>query len=379
MSQYVCLFCRYRLILHPFKSRLPAGLCVIAVWVAAVCTVLPFAIYIKYIDMEGTLGSDFDGVGICYVAMEDRIEEYIRAVFVTLYVMPLAVIAFLYVRISAELKSREATTISIHFATPTVQNPGSTAATAAARELIDHACKASSTWTTPPVGTTVPSPRLEVTSTSPTSLGEDLHQLSSLQPHNNTHRHHHHHHHHHHHGSKGSESSGGRGGGAGGGGAGGGGGERAGYRNGNSSGGSSSGAGPEGSPGGTSRDSAIRIRSYAAAERTTQDSDDDLDLAKEKRTQNYLITMTTVFAMCWCPINILILVTYFVHENDDNAESYDVTYITFAWFAYLSTFTTPVLFASWRMSNATKDRLRGYFRFSNRRLNHNAGQVTLRG
>ena len=363
--------CRYRLILHPFKSRLPAGLCVIAVWVAAVCTVLPFAIYIKYIDMEATLGSDFDGVGICYVAMEDRIEEYIRAVFVTLYVMPLAVIAFLYVRISAELKSREATTISIHFATPGVQNPSSTAATAAARELIDHAYKASSTWTTPQVGTTVPSPRLEVTSSSPTSVGDDLHHhVSTLQPHNNNaHRHHHHHHHHHHHGGKGSENGGGRGSG----------GERAGggmYRNGNSSGGSSSGgAGPEGSPGGTSRDSAIRIRSYAAAERSTQDSDDDLDLAKEKRTQNYLITMTTVFAMCWCPINILILVTYFVHENDDNAESYDVTYITFAWFAYLSTFTTPVLFASWRMSNATKDRLRGYFRFSNRRLNHNGGQV----
>ncbi|XP_076439507.1 prolactin-releasing peptide receptor-like [Babylonia areolata] len=258
---------RYRLILHPFKSRLPAGLCIIAVWVAAVCTVLPYAIYIKYIDLGATLGTDFGGVGICYVAMEDRIEEYIRALFVTLYVMPLAVIAFLYVRISAEIKSREATTISIHFATTAT----ATAAAAAA----------------------------------------------------------------------------------------------------SSGGGVVAGCPPDGSPS-RGGDSAVRIRSYAATERSTQDSDDDLDLAKEKRTQNYLITMTTVFAMCWCPINILILVAYFVHENDNNEESYDITYITFTWFAFLSTCTTPVLFASWRMSSATKDRLRGYFRFSNRRHNHAA-------
>jgi hypothetical protein len=61
---------RYRLLLHPFKSRLPAGLCVIAVWVASVCTVLPYAIYIKYIDLGGTLGEMFEGVGICYVHMQ---------------------------------------------------------------------------------------------------------------------------------------------------------------------------------------------------------------------------------------------------------------------------------------------------------------------
>jgi hypothetical protein len=87
----------------------------------------------------------------------------------------------------------------------------------------------------------------------------------------------------------------------------------------------------EASPGGGSRESTVRIRSYAAAERGTQDSDDDLDLAKEKRTQNYLITMTTVIAMCWCPLNILILVNYFVHEDDGNEQSYDITYMTFAW------------------------------------------------
>ncbi|KAK7477083.1 hypothetical protein BaRGS_00031669, partial [Batillaria attramentaria] len=304
----------YRLILHPFKSRLPAGLCVIAVWVTAVCTVLPFAIYIKYIDLGATLGEEFEGVGICYVAIEERIEEYIRALFVTLYVMPLAVIAFLFVRISAEIKSRETSTISIHFATQNTHS-GTTAATAA-RELIDHACKASSTWSTAHVTSGAPASRgVEVP--PPASIGDDLHHLGLR-------------------------------------------------------GVSNPGAG--GSPGSGSRDSAVRIKSFATAatERSTQDSDDDLDPGKEKRTQNYLITMTTVFAMCWCPLNILILVNYFVHENDTNEESYDITYITFTWFGFLSTCTNPVLFASWRMSNATKDRLRGYFRFSNRR--HNTAQ-----
>nr|KAG5692272.1 hypothetical protein BaRGS_007180 [Batillaria attramentaria] len=354
---------RYRLILHPFKSRLPAGLCVIAVWVTAVCTVLPFAIYIKYIDLGATLGEEFEGVGICYVAIEERIEEYIRALFVTLYVMPLAVIAFLFVRISAEIKSRETSTISIHFATQNTHS-GTTAATAA-RELIDHACKASSTWSTAHVTSGAPASRgVEVP--PPASIGDDLHHLSG----------HHHHHHHHHHGHRNSHGSGG------GGGSGGVGGERGSRDSGSGGGVSGSGSGLRGvsnpgaggSPGSGSRDSAVRIKSFATAatERSTQDSDDDLDPGKEKRTQNYLITMTTVFAMCWCPLNILILVNYFVHENDTNEESYDITYITFTWFGFLSTCTNPVLFASWRMSNATKDRLRGYFRFSNRR--HNTAQ-----
>lgn len=297
-------------------------------WVGAVCVVLPFAIYIKYIDLEATLGAKFQGVGICYVTIEKRIEEYIRALFVTLYAMPLAIIAFLFVRISAELKSREATSISIHFAS---ENPGSTAATAA-RELIDHAYRASGSWSGPHVagsmGTGSSSSRLEVS--APLSVTEDT-----------QHRSHHHHHsrsHHHHISHVGGGTS----------------------------------LKPGESPGSGSRDSAVRFKPYPS-ERSTHDSDDDLDLAKEKRTQNYLITMTTVFAMCWCPLHILILVNYFVHENDDNEQSYDITYITFTWFGFLSTCTAPVLFASWRMSSATKDRLRGYFRFSNRR--HSTGQV----
>ncbi|CAL1526266.1 unnamed protein product, partial [Lymnaea stagnalis] len=204
---------RYRLIVHPFKSRLPVGLCVIAVWVGAVCVVLPFAIYIKYLDLAALLGEDFTGVGICYVAGERKIEQYIRAIFVTL------------------------------------------------------------------------------------SQGDASSVVSSSHARVERHAH---------------------------------------------------------------------IKSCHGERGAAQVNDDELDIHKEKRTQNYLITMTTLFGMCWCPLNILILVHFFVHENDDNIGHYDITYMLFAWFGFLSTCTTPVLFASWRMSDATKDRLRGYFRFSNR-------------
>ena len=97
------------------------------------------------------------------------------------------------------------------------------------------------------------------------------------------------------------------------------------------------------------------------------DHDDDIDFRKEKRSQKYMITMVMLFAICWCPVNILILVTHFVYENDSNSGHFDITYMTFTFFGFLSTCTNPVLVGSWLMSNRTKDRLRGYFRFSNRR------------
>ena len=250
---------RYRLIVNPFKARVPAGLCTIAVWVCAICVVLPLAVYIKYIDLGAFLGDSFEGVGICYINQERQIEEYLRAMFVTLYVMPLAIIAFLYVKVSAELKSRENSAVVVHYS---VANGGTTS-----RESQNEEFASKVTWARED------SQRSEPDATIP--------------------------------------------------------------------------------------------RDYT--ERTTHDSDDDIDLAKEKRTQNYLIAMVTLFAMCWCPMNILLLVHFFIHENEDNRSHIDVTYITFIWFGFLSTCVNPLLFASWRMPSSTKDRLKGYFRFSNRR------------
>lgn len=252
---------RYRLIVNPFKARVPAGLCIIATWVGAICVVLPHAVYIKYIDLGALFGDKFDGVGICYVNMERHIEEYFRAMFVTLYALPLAIIGFLFVKISVELKGKETNPIIVHY---NIANSNSN---------VQHE-----------------SLHVENTLKNKQSHDAEVRQLDRDTP-----------------------------------------------------------------------------RSKEYTERATQDSDDDINLAKEKRSQNYLIGMVTFFAMCWCPMYILILVHYFVHENADNTGHIDITFITFAWFGYLSTCVNPILFASWRMSSTTKDRLKGYFRFSNRR------------
>ncbi|XP_071170528.1 prolactin-releasing peptide receptor-like [Mytilus edulis] len=244
---------RYRFIVTPFKTRAPTGLCIIGVWVAAVCVVLPYAVYIKFIDLGAILGYRFEGVGICYVNQERHIEEYIRAMFVTMYAMPLAVIGFLCVKVSAELKMLETRPMySVHYSSNTNSSQV--------------------TW---------PEQNGNVKNDSSTASNE-------YKPKHTYHG------------------------------------------------------------------------------NNNQDTDDDIDVDKEKRTQNYIITMVTLFAMCWCPLNILILVQYFVHENGDNTGHFDITYITFTWFGFLSTCTNPVLFASCHMSDSTKDRLKGYFRFSTR-------------
>nr|XP_053649268.1 uncharacterized protein LOC128700233 [Cherax quadricarinatus] len=53
-------------------------------------------------------GKQFEGVGICTVNLGDDIAEYIRGLFVALYALPLALVTFLQVRVSQELKNREA-------------------------------------------------------------------------------------------------------------------------------------------------------------------------------------------------------------------------------------------------------------------------------
>ena len=248
---------RYRLIVNPFKSRPPAGLCIIGVWVGAVCVVLPYAVYIKYIDLGSILGYRFDGVGICYVNQERHIEEYIRAMFVTLYAMPLAIIGFLCVKISAELKSLDTMSLSVHYNVPTDTREPQT------NETI-------------------------VSSNSSDAEGISRFESGANDP----------------------ETS-------------------------------------------HSREN----------DRATEDSEEELDIVKEKRTHNYIISMVTLFAMCWCPLNILILVQYFVHENGNNTGHFDITYVTFTWFGFLSTCINPVLFISWRMSDTTKNRIKGYFQF----------------
>ncbi|XP_024945701.1 prolactin-releasing peptide receptor isoform X2 [Cephus cinctus] len=55
-------------------------------------------------------------------------------------------------------------------------------------------------------------------------------------------------------------------------------------------------------------------------------------------------------------------------ETYENSGHFDITFTMFVWVAFMPTVTTPALYASWQMSRSAKERLRGYFRFSNRRL-----------
>lgn len=98
----------------------------------------------------------------------------------------------------------------------------------------------------------------------------------------------------------------------------------------------------------------------------------EINVVTEKRSQRYLITMVTLYAVCWFPINVLILATHFVYETDDNTGHFDISYLIFTFFGFLSVCVNPVLFASWRMSSTTRDRLRGYLRLSVRHRTEDA-------
>jgi hypothetical protein len=269
---------RYRTIVYPMKSRVPAGLCAIGVWVVSVCVVLPHAVYLKYIDL-GKLGVDLKNEGICYVSFEKHYEEYVRAMFVIMYALPLAVCAFLYVKTSAEIKAREVVMppeIPQQYR-PSIRDEG-------ARAMSDSSYHSRVTW-----------------STCDTERRVE----------------------------------------------------------------------PEGASGESSQ-----INSYI--DRSGHDSDDEIDIIKEKRTQKYMISMVTIFGLCWCPLHVMYLVTPFVvpEETEQKEKIMDIFFITFSWFGFLSTCSNPVLFASWRMSDTAKDRLRGYFRFSNRRRDSAHSQVS---
>lgn len=108
-------FDRYRQILYPLKPPVSSFMCMISVWVATVFAVLPYAVYTRYLDLELYLGAQFKGTGICAINVEDNIEEYIRGLFIIMYVLPLGLIAYLHVKSSEEIKARQAAfTVSYH-------------------------------------------------------------------------------------------------------------------------------------------------------------------------------------------------------------------------------------------------------------------------
>uniref|UniRef100_A0A8D9BI56 Orexin receptor type 2 n=1 Tax=Cacopsylla melanoneura TaxID=428564 RepID=A0A8D9BI56_9HEMI len=94
----------------------------------------------------------------------------------------------------------------------------------------------------------------------------------------------------------------------------------------------------------------------------------ELDIKKELRTQKYMTSIVTIFAICLGPLMIISrLAKLTMVETYENSVRIDFAFITLIWLAFFPTISTPILFLSWRMNRSTKERLKGYFRLSTRR------------
>ncbi|XP_008560990.1 uncharacterized protein LOC103580861 isoform X1 [Microplitis demolitor] len=101
---------------------------------------------------------------------------------------------------------------------------------------------------------------------------------------------------------------------------------------------------------------------------TANTYDLEIDVRREIRTQKYLIFMVSFYAILLCPLMVLKLAKLALVETEENEGHFDITYTMFVWLAFIPTVSTPLLYASWQMSRPTKERLKGYFQSSSRRL-----------
>ncbi|XP_069177589.1 5-hydroxytryptamine receptor 1D [Procambarus clarkii] len=277
---------RYRTIVTPNKARLPPFIAVLAVWVVSVCVVLPYAVYMHYIDLQEVFGDQFEGAGICTVNLGDDIAEYIRGLFVVLYALPLALVTFLHVRVGGELRSREAPV------TLAMLDSTSRGSQQDVWSLQENSRPSSSAILTEAEG-------------RDGFLYHDAHHLPSfLTP-------------------------------------------------------TPLGAGGGGSSGGSHTPTLLGGRTPSLHHLEEAEA----EVEREKRNQRYIASIVTAFALCMCPLMILRLVKNMVMETYDNSGHFDITYITFVWVAFLPTVTTPALYAAWKISRSTKDRLHSYLHF----------------
>ncbi|CAO1338270.1 unnamed protein product [Diamesa serratosioi] len=97
---------RLRWLRDPFKIRLPSFVCGCGTWLTGIIIALPYPIYTTYIDLGTIFPERYHGVGVCAVnILDDKLDEYMRTLFVVMYFAPSVVLSFIYIRSATELQS----------------------------------------------------------------------------------------------------------------------------------------------------------------------------------------------------------------------------------------------------------------------------------
>ncbi|GAV06978.1 hypothetical protein RvY_16881-1 [Ramazzottius varieornatus] len=100
---------RYQGIRYPDKRNVPVMVFTISSWILALCSVLPYTGFITYIDLEQLRGPQYQNLGLCFIHVQKTIEDYLRATFFCIFIIPLLVIVYLLTRTSWELGFQQKT------------------------------------------------------------------------------------------------------------------------------------------------------------------------------------------------------------------------------------------------------------------------------
>ncbi|XP_037504707.1 prolactin-releasing peptide receptor [Rhipicephalus sanguineus] len=241
---FVAIACdRYRYAMNPMKRQIPPLLCLLGVCLVAGILTLPYAAYTKFLDLQQYLGYQFRGTGICAINLTENIEEYIRGLFIVLYALPVALVIYLHVKVSVEIKAQE-TSLALHATYRRESNGEEASVCSVASSMAPESVYSTRSCAAFPVATREPS----------------------------------------------------------------------------------------------------------VTQRRRSPTSDALDWLKERRTQNTVMMMVTVYAVCMLPLNVLRLIVHVVHEGPEHSVHFDLSFAFAVLIAFLPTLGTPYLFRVWRLS-----------------------------
>ncbi|CAN8003134.1 unnamed protein product [Ixodes hexagonus] len=250
---FVAIACdRYRYAMNPLKLPIPPLLCLAGVCLVAGILTLPYAAYTKFIDLEQYLGHQFEGTGICGINLTENIEEYIRGLFIVLYALPVALVIYLHVKASVEIKAQGSfQSLALHATNGRDSNGEDGSVCSVASSMVPESVYSTRSGAVLPVATR------------------------------------------------------------------------------------------EGVRGKSSR---------ASSSFCKESPEDAVDWSKERRTQNTVMMMVSVYAVCLLPLNILRLIVHVVHEGPELGVHFDLSFAFAVLIAFLPTLATPYLYRVWYLS-----------------------------